>query len=344
MRELIIEPKVVAGIRQYPNKKRILHTLRIRIKRILILKEYFPSLKDFCVIYIKNCRKYNMFVSKINKDWEDKMKKIIVALVILVLSFNVLLVGCQKETEDKTDGKKTDNVGKDDANNTSDVKSDMQVVVSLWEISDFEKVTNELIKDFESSHPNIKIDVTYNSIDAHKNNLKVAAASGSMPGMTIPVQVTLIPLNIMLKSVNLINSRAGLMLIYLGFGIPFGILILRGFFRTIPNEIVEAARIDGCSDFKILVRIILPIAKPAVVTLIILDFLSTWNEFLLSSVFITKEGLKTIPTGLLNFTTQHSTNYGLLNAAVLMSIIPVFAVYIIFQKHFVSGLQGSVKG
>ncbi|MBC7960026.1 MAG: carbohydrate ABC transporter permease [Vallitaleaceae bacterium] len=177
-----------------------------------------------------------------------------------------------------------------------------------------------------------------------KSSTKMKTFIFFLIGMTVPVQVIIVPLNVFLINIHLTNSRIGLMLIYLGLGIPFGIMILRGFFRTIPDSLVEAARIDGCSDFRTLVSIILPIAKPAIVTLVILDFLSTWNEFLLSSVFITKEHLKTIPTGLFGFVGQHTTDYGLLNAAVLMSVIPVFIVYLVFQKHFIAGLEGSVKG
>lgn len=163
-------------------------------------------------------------------------------------------------------------------------------------------------------------------------------------GMMIPMQVTLVPLNIFLNKLNLVNTYPGIMLVYLGFGIPFGILILRGFFRSIPKEIDEAALIDGCSDMGKFVRIILPLSMPAVATLFIFDFMATWNEFLLAQIFITKDSMKTITTGLLAFRGEFSTNYALLNAGVLISVLPILAVYLSFQKYFVSGLAGSVKG
>lgn len=163
-------------------------------------------------------------------------------------------------------------------------------------------------------------------------------------GMTVPLQVTLVPLNIMLTKAGLINSYLGLLIVYIGFGIPFGILVLRGFFRTIPREIDEAAQIDGCNDFQLYGKIILPIAMPAVATLLILDFLSTWNEFLLSSVFLTSDDLRTIPTGLLRFQGEFSVNYPLLNAGVLLSVLPALLIYLVFQRYFVEGLSGSVKG
>lgn len=163
-------------------------------------------------------------------------------------------------------------------------------------------------------------------------------------GMMIPVQVTLVPLSMFLKWTNLIDTHLGIILVYLGFGIPFAVLVLRGFFRTIPKELDDAARIDGCSDFGLFWRILLPIAMPAVATLVILDFLSTWNEFLLSQIFLTSNELRTIPSGLMIFKGEFGTNYGLMNAGVLISVIPILIIYLVFQKYFVQGLAGSVKG
>jgi raffinose/stachyose/melibiose transport system permease protein len=163
-------------------------------------------------------------------------------------------------------------------------------------------------------------------------------------GMMIPMQVTLIPLNIALSRLKLINTYFGLFIVYLGFGIPFGILVLRGFMRTIPKELDEAALIDGCSRFRLYWNVILPITKPALATLMIIDFLATWNEFMLASIFITDNSMRTVPAGLLNFIGQYGTQYGLLNAGVLISVVPVLVVYILFQRFFVQGLAGSVKG
>jgi raffinose/stachyose/melibiose transport system permease protein len=163
-------------------------------------------------------------------------------------------------------------------------------------------------------------------------------------GMMIPMQATLVPLNIFLNKTHLVSTYPGIFLVYVGFGIPFGILILRGFFRTIPKELDESALIDGCGDMGKFFRIILPLSMPAIATLVIFDFMATWNEFLLAQIFITKDTMKTITTGLLAFKGEHSTDYTLLNAGVLISIIPTLCVYLLFQKYFVSGLAGSVKG
>ncbi|GGG08356.1 carbohydrate ABC transporter permease [Paenibacillus abyssi] len=163
-------------------------------------------------------------------------------------------------------------------------------------------------------------------------------------GMMVPMQATLVPLNIFLNNTGLVNTYPGIILVYIGFGVPFGILILRGFFRTIPKEIDEAALIDGCGDVGKFFRIILPLSMPAIATLFIFDFMATWNEFLLAQIFITSDSMRTITTGLLAFRGEHSTNYTLLNAGVLISVVPILLVYLAFQKYFVSGLAGSVKG
>lgn len=163
-------------------------------------------------------------------------------------------------------------------------------------------------------------------------------------GMMVPMQATLVPLNMMLNAVNLNNTYPGIIFVYLGFGIPFGILVLRGFMLAIPRDLDEAAVIDGCNELDKFFRIIVPITMPAIATLFILDFLATWNEFLLAQIFITKESMQPITAGLLSFQGQHSTNYTLLNAGVLISILPVMVVYVFFQKYLISGMVGAVKG
>lgn len=163
-------------------------------------------------------------------------------------------------------------------------------------------------------------------------------------GMMVPFQATLVPLNMMLNHFRLANTYPGIFIVYIGFGVPFGIMVLRGFLRTIPKELDESAFIDGCGELGKFFRIILPIAMPAIATLIILDFLSTWNEFLLAQIFITKNSMLPVTAGLLTFQGQHSNDYTLLSAGVLISIVPILAVYLFFQRYFVAGMAGAVKG
>lgn len=163
-------------------------------------------------------------------------------------------------------------------------------------------------------------------------------------GMMIPVQVTIVPINMAMTQLKLINTYLGLFIVYMAFGISFGVLVMRGFFRSIPKEIDESAYIDGCGNFRLYWSILMPIAKPAVATLFILDFLSTWNEYMLASILITDVKMRTVPTGLLSFVDEVGIQYGMLTAAVLLSILPILAVYILFQRYFVEGISGAVKG
>lgn len=162
-------------------------------------------------------------------------------------------------------------------------------------------------------------------------------------GMMLPMQVALVPISIIYNKLHLINTYFGLFYVYIGFGVSFGIMILRGFFKGIPMAIDEAANIDGASKWQTFIRVILPIAKPAIATLLITDFLSTWNEYLLASVIINDNALKTVPVGLLTFVGEHGVDYGYLCAGVLISVIPVMVVYLIFQSYFVEGMAGAVK-
>ena len=163
-------------------------------------------------------------------------------------------------------------------------------------------------------------------------------------GMMVPHQVALVPLNIILSRLQLTNTYGGLFYVYVGFGIAFGILVLRGFMRAIPFEIDESARIDGASNWQLFIHIIVPITRPAISTLLIMDFLSTWNEFLLASVLITDDTMRTVPAGLLRFHGEAGVHYPTLCAGVLISILPVFIVYLFFQRYFVEGMAGAVKG
>ena len=162
-------------------------------------------------------------------------------------------------------------------------------------------------------------------------------------GLIVPMQMTLVPLTLLMNALNLIDTLAGLTILYIGFGVPFGVLVMRGFFRTVPTAIIEAARIDGCSWFRIFYRIALPLAIPAVVSLCILDGVATWNEFILAQIFLRSDENRTLPLGLVQFSTQFATQYDQLAAAVLISVVPIVLVFLFFQRYFVSGMGGAVK-
>jgi raffinose/stachyose/melibiose transport system permease protein len=162
-------------------------------------------------------------------------------------------------------------------------------------------------------------------------------------GLIVPMQMTLVPLTILYQNLGLIDSLPGLFFLYLGFGLPLGILVLRGYFRSIPNEMIEAAFIDGCSWWDIYWRIVLPVSRPALVSLLILDGIATWNEFILAQIFIRTESNRTLPLGVVQFNTEFSTAYELLAAAQLITIVPLLVLYVFFQRYFVHGMSGAVK-
>lgn len=164
-------------------------------------------------------------------------------------------------------------------------------------------------------------------------------------GSMIPVQIAIVPLFSMLLNLHLLGTRAGVILPYLAFGMPFEIFVLRGFFNNIPHELDESARMDGCSLAGIFVRMIVPLSTPVLTALFILDFVATWNEFPIALVALPTSSSYTIPLGLQSFQSQFSTRYNLLMAAIVVATIPVLAVYAIFQRYFVAGLtSGALKG
>jgi len=164
-------------------------------------------------------------------------------------------------------------------------------------------------------------------------------------GLAVPVQVALQPLVVMMRELGIANTLFALMPPYVAFGLPLQILVLRGFFRLVPTELIEAARVDGASEFTIFWRIIVPLSVPALAALAIIDALATWNEFLLALVLISSKDQRTVPLGLMQFQGEHSSQYTLLMAGVLISIIPVLVIFLFLQRYFVTGLTaGAVKG
>lgn len=164
-------------------------------------------------------------------------------------------------------------------------------------------------------------------------------------GSMVPIQIGLGPLFNTMLDLKLLDSLGGMILPYLAFGIPYQIFVLYGFFRGVPDELEESARIDGASTFRIFWQIILPLAKPALAALFVLDFVATWNEYAMATTLLRTQSNWTIPLAVQSFSTQHGTDYGPMNAFIFMSAIPVLIVYLLFQRYFVQGaLAGAVKG
>ena len=164
-------------------------------------------------------------------------------------------------------------------------------------------------------------------------------------GLTIPIYITIVPVFVMMRSMNLTDNLLGLVGPYLAFGIPFTVLVLQSFFRQLPDEIIEAAKIDGAGPWRIFFTIVLPLSTPALVTVFILDAVSTWNEFLFALILLNSDASKTIPVGLLNFQGQFANNNTGLAAGILIAVLPILIAYMFLQRWIVGGLTaGATKG
>ena len=164
-------------------------------------------------------------------------------------------------------------------------------------------------------------------------------------GLTIPIYITIVPVFIMLRSMGITDSLLGLVGPYLAFGIPFMVLVLQAFFRQLPNELIEAAKMDGAGEWRIFFTLILPLSLPALVTVAILDAVATWNEFLFALIVLNSDANKTIPVGLLNFQGQFANNNTGLAAGILIAVVPILLAYVVLQKWIVGGLTaGATKG
>lgn len=165
-------------------------------------------------------------------------------------------------------------------------------------------------------------------------------------GMMIPLQAMLIPLYYNLLRLKLINNYWALIIPNFGIMIPFAVFFMRSFFRDLPNELMDSARIDGCGDLMVYWRIMLPLTTPAIASLLVLQFLWSWNDFLLPLVLTYDDKYRTLPLGLMFFSV-HSffMDQALVSAGVTIATLPIVAVYLAFQRRFVSGMTlGAIKG
>jgi raffinose/stachyose/melibiose transport system permease protein len=163
-------------------------------------------------------------------------------------------------------------------------------------------------------------------------------------GLMVPLEATIVPLYYDLRDVGLTDTYWALILPQAGVSIAFGTFWMRAFFRSVPRSLVEAARLDGSSSWVTLWRVILPLGRPAVLTMVVLVFMWTWNEFLLALVMVSDESLRTAPLGLAFFQGRNTSDEALLAAGSLIVAAPVVLVYVFLQRHFIRGmLSGAVK-
>jgi len=162
-----------------------------------------------------------------------------------------------------------------------------------------------------------------------------------LAGLTFPIFLAIVPLFFVLKNLGLINTLPGLTMVYVAFALPFTVFFLYSFFRALPDEIYEAALIDGAGEWRTFFRIMLPMARPGIAAVAIFNFLGLWNQFLLPVALNTDQSRYVLTQGMASFASQagYAVDFGALFAAVVITVVPVLIVYVIFQRR----LEGSVS-
>jgi N-acetylglucosamine transport system permease protein len=162
-----------------------------------------------------------------------------------------------------------------------------------------------------------------------------------LAGLTFPIFLAIVPLFFILKNLGLINTLPGLIMVYVAFALPFTVFFLYAFFRTLPDDVYEAALIDGAGEWRTFFRIMLPMARPGMAAVAIFNFLGLWNQFLLPVALNTDQSRYVLTQGMASFASQagYAVDFGALFAAVVITVVPVLIVYIIFQRR----LEGSVS-
>jgi N-acetylglucosamine transport system permease protein len=166
-------------------------------------------------------------------------------------------------------------------------------------------------------------------------------------GMIVPTALTLAPLFELLRGLSLLNSLTGLALVYVAFSIPFSVLMLHGFFASLPEEVREAAIVDGAGEWQTFWHVFLPMARPGLVTVAIFNFLGMWNEYLLALVILVEPQKQTMQLGIANMVValNYRSDWATLLATMVLAMLPVLAIYAVLHKRVVEGMiMGAVKG
>jgi len=163
-------------------------------------------------------------------------------------------------------------------------------------------------------------------------------------GMTVPVGILIIPLYYQMLGLGLLDTLWAIILPQLALGIPISTLLLRTFIADIPGEIIDAARLDGCGSMRLLSRVVFPLSRSAMITLVILQFMWIWNQFLLPVVLIHDRDARTLPTALSAFLGRYGTDTHLLMAGAAISFLPVVLIFVIFQRRFIKGISAGALG
>lgn len=164
-------------------------------------------------------------------------------------------------------------------------------------------------------------------------------------GLMVPIHATLLPLFIILRNLNLLNTRLSLIVPYVVFALPMGIFIMTGFLKGIPRELEESACLDGCGVYRMFYHIILPLLRPAIATVAIFTFLSSWNELMFANTFLNDDALKTLTVGVLSLAGQQGTQWGPIGAGLMIATLPTLVIYFLLSDQLQkSMIAGAVKG
>ncbi|MGX9901356.1 carbohydrate ABC transporter permease [Arthrobacter sp. SA17] len=163
-------------------------------------------------------------------------------------------------------------------------------------------------------------------------------------GLLLPFQVAMLPLYLTMKDLHLLGSLWSLILMYIGMQMPFSIFLVTTFLRSIPLEYEEAARIDGCGDIRAFRHAVVPMLRPVLGTLVILNAVGIWNDFLTPLLYLIGSHQMTIPVALFQFVGQYATQWPVVFAGLVISMIPILALYLAFQRYVIRGFAGGLKG
>ena len=165
-----------------------------------------------------------------------------------------------------------------------------------------------------------------------------------LAGLTLPLKLAILPLFIQMRDFGLIDSRLSLIFIYVATGLPTTVFIMTGFIRSLPNELEDAARMDGANEARIMWSIMLPLVRPAMVIAAIQNVVPIWNDFFFPLIFIQNNSLKTLPQGLTTFMGEFGTDWGVLFSGLTLSALPIIILYIALSRQFINGMTaGAIK-
>jgi raffinose/stachyose/melibiose transport system permease protein len=163
--------------------------------------------------------------------------------------------------------------------------------------------------------------------------------------LMLPRQILYIPQFTLMTRYGLLNTRWALVLLYTATALPVSVYLMSTYFSQLPTELEDAARIDGCNDFGIFWRVMLPLTRPALSTVVLINFLAFWNELLLAITMVTTPSMRTLPAAMMMFVGEHAANYAIAAASLVSAMLPVLILYLILSERFIEGLTaGAIKG